>query len=44
MKAINDYLSLEYIRTMTTDEAIDEFVKYPNIVVKTAAHFILFYF
>ncbi|KAJ9133463.1 DNA glycosylase [Coniochaeta hoffmannii] len=42
MKAVDDYLSLEHMRAMTTDEAIDEFVKYPGIAVKTAACVILF--
>jgi endonuclease III len=42
MKAQDDYLSLEHMRAMTADEAIDEFVKYPGIAVKTAACVVLF--
>ncbi|KAB5560106.1 DNA glycosylase, partial [Coniochaeta sp. 2T2.1] len=39
---VEDYLSLEHMRAMTADEAINEFVKFPGIGVKTAACVLLF--
>ncbi|CAJ2503804.1 Uu.00g111980.m01.CDS01 [Anthostomella pinea] len=42
LKAEQDILSLDHLRGLSADEAMQEFIKYPGVGVKTAACVILF--